>query len=103
VLYGQGTYDRLCSNCHGDNAVSVKSIPDLRYSATLRRASDWTAIVIGGARAPKGMPSFKEMLAEDEAENIRHYIVSEANKARAAKAWRSVADGHAARSGSAST
>jgi len=25
------------------------------------------------------------MLAEDEAENIRHYIVSEANKARAAE------------------
>ncbi|HEY8571295.1 PQQ-dependent dehydrogenase, methanol/ethanol family [Phenylobacterium sp.] len=85
VIDGQGSYARVCAGCHGAAAIADKSIPDLRYSPTLRSFAEWDAIVIGGARAPKGMPSFKGILAAGESENIFHYVISEANKGKAAE------------------
>ena len=46
----------------------------------------WTQIVIDGARADKGMVSFSKVLAEGQSEAIYHYIVSQANKAKASLA-----------------
>ena len=74
-----------CAGCHGAASVADKSIPDLRYSATLRSLADWNAVVLGGIRADKGMVSFKSMLADGESENIFHYVISEANKGKAAE------------------
>ena len=37
-----------------------------------------------GARADKGMASFSKVLAEGQSEAIYHYIVSQANKEKAA-------------------
>ena len=43
-------------------------------------------IADGGERASKGMVSFKNVLAEGQAEAIYHYVVSQANKAKAEQA-----------------
>ncbi|WP_293905556.1 PQQ-dependent dehydrogenase, methanol/ethanol family [Phenylobacterium sp.] len=83
VIDGQAIYGRYCSGCHGAGGVAEKTIPDLRYSTTLHSLADWNAIVLGGARADKGMVSFKSILADGEAEAILHYIVSQANKDKA--------------------
>lgn len=85
VIDGQGSYARTCAGCHGAGGVADKSIPDLRYSPTLRNLTEWNAIVVNGARADKGMASFKSMLADGESENIFHYIVSQANKDKASE------------------
>ena len=85
VIDGQGSYARLCAGCHGAATVADKTIPDLRYAASLRSLSDWNAIVIGGSLRDKGMVSFKSLLQESESENIFHYVISEANKGKAAE------------------
>lgn len=80
VIEGEASYARLCSGCHGPAAVAEKSIPDLRYSATLHSLKAWNAVVVDGARATQGMASFSSLLAPGETETIRHYIISRANK-----------------------
>jgi mono/diheme cytochrome c family protein len=85
VIDGEGAYGRFCSGCHGAGGVADKSIPDLRYSPVLQSPLEWQAIVIDGARAAKGMASFKAVLAEGQAEAIYHYVVSQANKEKAAQ------------------
>ena len=85
MIDGQAAYGRFCSGCHGAGGVADKSIPDLRYSPVLKNLADWNAIVVDGARADKGMVSFKNVLAEGQAEAIYHYIVSQANKDKAAQ------------------
>ncbi|MEW5686567.1 MAG: PQQ-dependent dehydrogenase, methanol/ethanol family [Pseudomonadota bacterium] len=84
VIDGQASYGRLCSGCHGAGGIADKSIPDLRYSTTLQSLTAWTAIVEGGARADKGMVSFKALLGPGESEAIWHYVISQANKDKAA-------------------
>lgn len=83
VIDGEGAYGRFCAGCHGAGGVADKSIPDLRYSPVLRNLTNWNSIVLDGARADKGMVSFKKVLADGQAEAIYHYIVSQANKAKA--------------------
>nr|WP_257839048.1 cytochrome c [Phenylobacterium sp. J426] len=85
MIDGQASYARVCSGCHGAGGVADKSIPDLRYSTTLNSLAAWNAVVIDGARAPQGMASFRNALAPGEAESIWHYVISEANKAKAAQ------------------
>ncbi|HZZ32827.1 MAG TPA: cytochrome c, partial [Phenylobacterium sp.] len=85
VIDGEGAYGRFCSGCHGAGGAADKSIPDLRYSQALRNVTTWNSIVLDGARADKGMVSFKKVLADGQAEAIYHYIVSQANKSKAAQ------------------
>jgi mono/diheme cytochrome c family protein len=85
VIDGQGAYARVCAGCHGANAAADKSIPDLRYSSLLRSLSDWNAVVLGGERANKGMVSFRTVLEREDAENIFQYVISQANKEKAAQ------------------
>ncbi|WP_394763619.1 PQQ-dependent dehydrogenase, methanol/ethanol family [Phenylobacterium sp.] len=83
VIDGEGAYGRYCAGCHGQGGTADKSIPDLRYAPALNSLRSWNSIVLDGARADKGMVSFKKVLAEGQAEAIYHYIVSQANKAKA--------------------
>jgi PQQ-dependent dehydrogenase (methanol/ethanol family) len=84
VIDGQGAYGRICAGCHGAGGVADKSIPDLRYSPVLKSLAEWNEIVLGGSRKFNGMVSFKSTLAEGQSEAIFHYIVSQANKDKAA-------------------
>ena len=85
VIDGEGAYGRFCAGCHGQGGTADKSIPDLRYAQALRNVTNWNSIVLDGARADKGMVSFKKILAEGQSEAIYHYIVSQANKTKAAE------------------
>jgi alcohol dehydrogenase (cytochrome c)/quinohemoprotein ethanol dehydrogenase len=85
VLDGQGVYARTCAVCHGANAVADKTAPDLRYTTLLSSQRDWDDVLIRGTRAEKGMASFKNQLADQDSENLRHYIISRANQDKAAE------------------
>ncbi len=52
-------------------------VSDLRY-ASKDVFQTWQAIVIGGAQKAKGMPDFD--LTAEEADAIRNYVISEAQK-----------------------
>ena len=80
VIDGQTTYNRACSGCHGANAEADKTAPDLRMTPLLRDLPGWKNVVVGGTRVQNGMPSFKGTLTDVDAENVFHYVVSQANK-----------------------
>ena len=80
VIDGQTTYGRLCAGCHGANVMADKTAPDLRMTPLLRDLKGWTDVIVGGARTQGGMPSFKGTLDNHDAENLFHYVISQANK-----------------------
>jgi len=54
-------------------------VPDLRYSATIRDAGAWKAIVLDGAMIKNGMISFSQYLKQDDVETIRAYVIQRAH------------------------
>ena len=72
---GRSLYALHCRACHGNNAASDTGVPDLRY-ATAEVHKQFEAIVIGGAREPRGMPSFKDLLSVDQVHAIQTYVLS---------------------------
>jgi mono/diheme cytochrome c family protein len=84
VREGSALYARYCSRCHARDAKSRNVIPDLRRSGALTDARAWKAIVIDGALEPAGMISWKRFISAADADNIRAYVASEAQKLDAA-------------------
>ncbi|MGB8524292.1 MAG: PQQ-dependent dehydrogenase, methanol/ethanol family [Candidatus Acidiferrales bacterium] len=82
---GKRLYQRFCSGCHGDVAVSGGILPDLRYSATLAN-DQWFNVVLDGLLQPNGMVSFSQNLSRRDAESIRAYVISRANETKAEQA-----------------
>ena len=91
---GEALHNRVCVGCCGIGAVATINA-DLRMmtAETHERFQD---IVRGGVLSDKGMLSFAEAVSTQEAELIRQYVISEAQKARAAQ-WR--VEGRASRPG----
>ena len=84
VKKGEQLYQRYCSGCHGDVAVSGGVVPDLRYSGAL--SSDaWFHIVLDGALRSEGMVSFSKELSRTDADAIRAYVILRANQSLPAK------------------
>jgi alcohol dehydrogenase (cytochrome c)/quinohemoprotein ethanol dehydrogenase len=69
--------------CHGDAAVAGGLNPDLRHSGMINKASDFDAIVRGGALKSNGMVSFASVLKSPDAEAVRHYLIKRANEDKA--------------------
>jgi len=65
---------RYCIACHGPFAIGGGSIPDLRYASADVHAR-FAAIVVGGARAERGMPAFGDVLGTDDALAIEAYVL----------------------------
>jgi quinohemoprotein ethanol dehydrogenase len=80
---GEALYQRYCSSCHGDVAVSGGVLPDLRYSATLANDT-WFEVVTGGSLRQFGMVSFAKELSRDDTSAIRAYVILRANQSLAA-------------------
>jgi mono/diheme cytochrome c family protein len=80
IALGQQVYQRQCRYCHGDGLRTGGVNPDLRWSSPATHEK-WQDIVIGGMLEPLGMVSFKEYISPEEAEAIRQYVLSEANRA----------------------
>lgn len=83
VAAGGELYGRYCNVCHGDAAVAGGVNPDLRHSAALNAPEAIRSIVIDGALQHNGMVSFKSALKPEDADNIRHYLISRANEDKA--------------------
>ena len=79
VAAGAGAYGTYCGNCHGQGAVNLGILPDLRYSGALQSAEAWRSIVLGGALEDNGMASFGSVLDEPAAEGIRAFVIAQAH------------------------
>jgi quinohemoprotein ethanol dehydrogenase len=84
VEAGTFLYAKWCVYCHGFGASSGGAIQDLRYSNEPVFAA-YPRIVLDGAYASTGMPSFKEWLSTDDVAAIRAFIVSQRNRLAAAQ------------------
>jgi quinohemoprotein ethanol dehydrogenase len=84
IQLGAIAFGRHCTNCHGFNAVSVGSAPDLRASALLLSPTAFAHVVRDGALLERGMPRFTEL---DDATlgAIDEYLRSRAADLRAGK------------------
>jgi len=76
IHQGKLLFNSQCNACHGTDAVAGP-IPDLRY-ASKGVHEQFENIVLGGARAPLGMPSFAKILKPDQVKAIEAYILSRA-------------------------
>ena len=76
IEQGREVYNSFCIVCHGGNAVSSGLVPDLRYRIAELDAA-WQSIVMDGALAVNGMPSWKEYISREEADLIKSYVIHE--------------------------
>lgn len=79
IHHGEAVYQRFCSGCHGDVAVSGGLVPDLRYSSVLTDPL-WFRIVRDGAFQSAGMVGFGKEVSQQDAEDIRAYVIFRANQ-----------------------
>lgn len=84
IAHGEQVYGRFCSVCHGGDAASPDpaTFPDLRFSPRIHGEKPWANVVLKGELAEKGMVSFAATVSEDDAEAIRHYVISKAHQAK---------------------
>jgi quinohemoprotein ethanol dehydrogenase len=79
IRHGEAVYQRFCSGCHGDVAVSGGLVPDLRYSSTLAN-DQWFKIVRDGAYQSLGMVSFGKEVSPQDATDVRAYVIFRAHE-----------------------
>jgi quinohemoprotein ethanol dehydrogenase len=82
IAYGAAAYGAECSQCHGPAAASQNAMPDLRH-AQPAVYDQFAQIVLEGARADRGMPSFAGRLSASDVEAIKAYVLT--RRAEAAK------------------
>jgi quinohemoprotein ethanol dehydrogenase len=81
IHHGEAVYQRFCSGCHGDVAVSGGVLPDLRYSTSLANER-WFKIVRDGAYQSLGMVPFGKEVSQQDAADIRAYVIFRANQSK---------------------
>ena len=82
IKHGEATYQRFCSTCHGDVAVSGGVIPDLRYSSAISTDQLFSSIVLGGLLRKQGMVSFAKELSAADVKSVRSYVIFRANQSK---------------------
>lgn len=83
IADGAANFGQFCGVCHGDAAIGGSVTRDLRRAASLGDAKVWNQIVIGGALSQTGMISWKEELNNQQAENLRLYVIKRAHEDKA--------------------
>ena len=78
-------FANTCARCHGGEAVSGGSVPDLRYTAQSTHEM-FEDIVLGGARREFGMPSFTGDITSAQLHLIHAYILDRARESALADA-----------------
>jgi quinohemoprotein ethanol dehydrogenase len=81
IVRGEAAYNETCRICHGGNLISGGMIPDLRFMSASTH-EQFEAIVLGGARADRGMASFADTVSVDDVEAIHAYVIAESAKAQ---------------------
>ncbi len=80
IKRGEAIFQRFCSACHGDVAVSGGVIPDLRYSSAISNDQLFSSIVLGGLLRKLGMVAFAKELTPDDVKAVRSYVILRANQ-----------------------
>jgi mono/diheme cytochrome c family protein len=72
-------YANFCFRCHGVNAISDGSVPDLRH---LPQAwyDNFDKVVLAGTMEQAGMPRFNDVLDKRSAHVLKAYIIERANE-----------------------
>ena len=97
VQQGEVMYQRHCAYCHGEGFRTGGVNPDLRRSPPGIHAL-WQEIARDGLFSSAGMVGFGQFLTEEDAEAIRQFTLSEANRVYALQeADRKASAGEAAR------
>lgn len=79
VRAGSPLYHRYCARCHGVAAESGGAVSDLRYA--MPRVHDrFDEIVRGGTLSALGMPSFADVLTEEDVLLIRAFVLGRARR-----------------------
>jgi quinohemoprotein ethanol dehydrogenase len=81
IARGEAAYNKTCRICHGGNLISGGMTPDLRFMSA-QTHQQFEAIVLGGARADRGMASFADAVSVDDVEAIHAYIIDVSGKAQ---------------------
>ena len=84
IRQGNALYHAHCATCHrgiGVTSIVATAVPDLR-GMTEEIHGQYTDIVLRGSFLEKGMAGFEGTLDNDQAEAIRAFVVTEANKIR---------------------
>jgi quinohemoprotein ethanol dehydrogenase len=76
---GRKLFANTCARCHGGEAISGGSVPDLRYASQATHEM-FEEIVLGGARREYGMPSFTGDVTSAQVRLIHAYILDRARE-----------------------
>ena len=79
IANGEEKYHAYCFVCHGVGAVGGGVISDLRYMSE-ETHSKFSAIVLGGMYANKGMVGFSDILSQEDSEEIHAYLIQRAKE-----------------------
>lgn len=79
IAEGQAQYFAFCTICH-NGPVN----PNLLKSSVATDANAWSAVVNDGILSDRGMISFSPWIDADQAEAVRAYVLTEANRRAAA-------------------
>jgi quinohemoprotein ethanol dehydrogenase len=82
---GRKLFANTCARCHGGEAISGGSVPDLRYASAPTHEM-FEEIVLGGARREFGMPSFTGDVTSAQVRLIHAYILDRARESAQADA-----------------
>jgi quinohemoprotein ethanol dehydrogenase len=74
---GRTVYAENCFSCHGIGTQSSGLYPDLK-TASAETHNEWDAIVRGGIRTHKGMPSFASSVSVEDASAVQAYVLERA-------------------------
>ncbi len=77
---GADAYNQ-CAFCHGFDAIAGGIAPDLRASSLVLSHEAFAEVVRGGAKRPRGMPSF-DSLSDEQLLALQHYIREQAELAQ---------------------
>ncbi|MEH6582122.1 MAG: PQQ-dependent dehydrogenase, methanol/ethanol family [Halioglobus sp.] len=79
VEHGRAVFNRFCARCHGTNAVSDGSIPDLRHLPAIWH-ENFSQVVLEGMMESAGMPRFDDALTERDAGHVHAYLIERAHE-----------------------
>jgi len=79
IANGEEKYHAYCFVCHGVGAVGGGVISDLRYMSE-ETHSKFSAIVLGGMYANKGMVGFSDILSPEDSKEIHSYLIQRAKE-----------------------
>lgn len=78
---GRTLYHEYCAGCHGTDAVSNGSVPDLRRLPGVYY-DNFDKIVLDGMMRKLGMVGFKDVLTEEDSAKIKAYVLTQARADR---------------------